>query len=92
VTHEDRVVELFDDPDLQHKGWLATYQHPLIGRVVAAGLLFDFSETPGRLWGPSPLVGQHSREILTELGYQKATIDSLIATGAVGDASEPTPG
>jgi crotonobetainyl-CoA:carnitine CoA-transferase CaiB-like acyl-CoA transferase len=91
VTHENRVVELFDDPDLQQKGWLATYQHPRIGRVVAAGLLFGFSETPGRLWGPSPLVGQHSREILGELGYQKATIDGMIAAGVVDDAGEPAP-
>jgi crotonobetainyl-CoA:carnitine CoA-transferase CaiB-like acyl-CoA transferase len=91
VTHEDRVVELFDDPDLQEKGWLATYQHPLIGRVVAAGLLFGFSETPGRLWGPSPLVGQHSREILTELGYQKSTIESMIAAGVVSAAGDPMP-
>ncbi len=89
LTHEDRVVELFDDPDLQRKGWLATYAHPLIGRVVSAGLLFDFSETPGKLWGPAPLVGQHSRDILAELGYEKERIDGLVAAGVVADPGEP---
>jgi crotonobetainyl-CoA:carnitine CoA-transferase CaiB-like acyl-CoA transferase len=88
VTHENRVVELFDDPDLQQKRWLATYSHPLIGRLVSAGLLFDLSETPGKLWGPAPLVGQHSRDILTELGYEKETIDSMVTAGVIADAGD----
>jgi crotonobetainyl-CoA:carnitine CoA-transferase CaiB-like acyl-CoA transferase len=87
VTHKRRVIELFDDANLREKGWLATYQHPLIGRVDTTGLLFDFSETPGRLWGPAPLVGQHSREILTQLGYDKTRIDGMVAAGIVADSS-----
>jgi crotonobetainyl-CoA:carnitine CoA-transferase CaiB-like acyl-CoA transferase len=86
VTSENRVLELFDDPDLRQKGWLATYEHPVIGRVDAAGLLIDFSETPGKLRGAAPLVGQHSKQILTELGYEKEAIDDMVAAGFVADA------
>ena len=86
VTHENRVIELFDDSELRRKGWLASYEHPIIGRVDAAGLLFDFSETPGKLWGPAPLVGQHSREILAELGYEKSAIDEMVTEGVITDA------
>jgi crotonobetainyl-CoA:carnitine CoA-transferase CaiB-like acyl-CoA transferase len=85
VTHENRVIELFEDAELYRKGWLATHDHPVIGRVDTAGLLFDFSETPGKLWGPAPVVGQHSRDILTELGYDKAAIDDMVAAGTVAD-------
>jgi crotonobetainyl-CoA:carnitine CoA-transferase CaiB-like acyl-CoA transferase len=99
VTHENRVIELFEDAELYRKGWLATYDHPLIGRVDTAGLLFDFSETPGKLWGPAPVVGQHSRDILTELGYDNAAIDDMVAAGTVADPgllgaklSEPSDG
>lgn len=88
VTHEDRVVELFDDPDLREKGWIASYEHPTIGRIETGGLLVDFSDTPGVLWGPAPLVGQHSREILAEVGYDKTEIDELVQAGIVADASQ----
>jgi crotonobetainyl-CoA:carnitine CoA-transferase CaiB-like acyl-CoA transferase len=85
ITHENRVVELFDDPELGEKRWIASYEHPVVGRIEAGGLLFDFSETPGTLWGPAPVVGQHSREILADLGYQKEEIDDLVAARIVAD-------
>jgi crotonobetainyl-CoA:carnitine CoA-transferase CaiB-like acyl-CoA transferase len=83
VTHEDRVTELFDDPVLRKKGWIATYHHPTVGKMEVAGHLIDFSATPGRLAGPPPVVGQHTREILNELGYDAAAIDGLVSAGAV---------
>jgi crotonobetainyl-CoA:carnitine CoA-transferase CaiB-like acyl-CoA transferase len=42
-----------------------------------------FSETPGRVHGPAPLLGEHSRAILAEAGYTAAEIDGLIARGVV---------
>jgi hypothetical protein len=42
------------------------------------GLLFDFSDTPGRVQGPPLIVGQHSREILAELGYSQEQIAELV--------------
>ncbi len=84
VTHEDRAGELFDSADLRQKGWIATYHHPVVGRMDVAGHLIDFSETPGRLAGPPPMVGQHTREILDELGYDKEAVDALVDGGAVG--------
>ena len=43
------------------------------------GLPFELSETPGRIQGPPLVVGQHSREILAELGYSTQLIDELCA-------------
>jgi crotonobetainyl-CoA:carnitine CoA-transferase CaiB-like acyl-CoA transferase len=56
---------------------VAAYQHPFVGRLNQIGLLFDFSETPGRVQGPPLVVGQHSREILAELGYSPEQIEEL---------------
>jgi crotonobetainyl-CoA:carnitine CoA-transferase CaiB-like acyl-CoA transferase len=75
--------ELFDDPDLQAAGWVTSYQHPLLGRLEQMGHLIDFSRTPGRIWGPPPLIGQHSREILRELGYGDTRVDALVRAGVV---------
>jgi crotonobetainyl-CoA:carnitine CoA-transferase CaiB-like acyl-CoA transferase len=66
-----------DDPEFQKRGWVAAYQHPFVGRLNQIGLLFDFSETPGRVQGPPLVVGQHSREILAELGYSPEQIEEL---------------
>ena len=68
---------LHDDPEFQRRGWVASHEHPFVGKLDQIGLLFDLSETPGRVQGPPLVVGQHSREILAELGYSAADIDKL---------------
>jgi crotonobetainyl-CoA:carnitine CoA-transferase CaiB-like acyl-CoA transferase len=45
------------------------------------GELIDFSETPGRILGPPPLVGQDTRAVLRELGHRDPDVDALIAAG-----------
>jgi crotonobetainyl-CoA:carnitine CoA-transferase CaiB-like acyl-CoA transferase len=66
------------DADNVALGMVAHYEHPLLGDMRQFGQLFDFSETPGRINGPPPLVGQHTREILRDLGHRDDDIDALI--------------
>lgn len=54
------------------------------------GTLIDFSETPGTVWGPPPLVGQHSREILAEFGFAAAEIEQLVADSIAFDTLHVT--
>ena len=70
-------LRLHDDPEFVRRGWVASYRHPFVGKLDQIGLLFDFSETPGRVQGPPLIVGQHSREILAELGYSPEQIEEL---------------
>ncbi len=74
ILHDDDVVRL---------GMTAEYEHPLLGLMRQFGSLIDLSDTPGKIWGPPPLVGQHSREILEESGVAAADIDALLADGVV---------
>ena len=60
-------------------GLVAEYHHPDYGRFRQFGHLLNFSETPGKLWGPPPRLGERSREVLAELGYSAAEIDELRA-------------
>src|SRR5580658_3266232 len=69
---------LHDDAEFKKRGWVASYPHPFVGRLDQIGLLFDFSDTPGRVQGPPLIVGQHSREILAELGYSQEQIAELV--------------
>ncbi len=58
-------------------------QHPKLGRFEHFGTTIDFSDTPGRIWGPPPLVGQHTREIMHEYGFDDTEIDKLVEVKAV---------
>ena len=80
---------LFDDPDLERKGWTVSYQHRLVGKLEETGLLCDLSETPGKIRGPAALCGEDSRDILAELGYTAAEIDELCAAKVVLDGRDP---
>jgi crotonobetainyl-CoA:carnitine CoA-transferase CaiB-like acyl-CoA transferase len=73
----------FDDPAAQAAGWVTDYDHPIWGRLEQPGRLFELSETPGRLAGPPPVIGEHTREVLAELGYAGDEIDRLRAAGVV---------
>ena len=58
-------------------------QHPELGRFEHFGTTIDFSDTPGRIWGPPPLVGQHTREIMHEYGFDDTEIDALCSDKAI---------
>lgn len=78
----DGETVLFDD-DLVRLGLVAEYEHPLLGRVRQFGNLITFSDTPGKPGRPAPMLGQHTREILAELGYDEAAIEGFRARGIV---------
>ncbi len=67
----------FDQPDLVAAGLVADYEHPQYGRFRQFGHLVKLSDTPGHITGPPPLLGQHSREVLADLGYSPEEIGRL---------------
>ena len=72
---------IFEDPHLKAVNMFEWTEHPTEGRVrrVAVPTTWtDSQPTPGR---PAPQLGEHSAEILKELGYSDAEISSLIAQG-----------
>jgi crotonobetainyl-CoA:carnitine CoA-transferase CaiB-like acyl-CoA transferase len=71
------------DADNERLGLVAEYDHPLLGRMRQYGSFIDFSETPGLVHGPPPLVGQHTVEILEWLGYSQSDMDELKAQRVV---------
>jgi crotonobetainyl-CoA:carnitine CoA-transferase CaiB-like acyl-CoA transferase len=69
ISDPDMGSTWFDQPDLVAAGLVADYRHPQYGRFRQFGHLINFSDTPGRIAGPPPLLGQHSYQVLVELGY-----------------------
>lgn len=80
-THEGELV-LFD-ADNERLGLVTEYEHAKLGRMRQFGNLIDFSETPGHIDRPPPLVGEHTREILGRLGRTAGEMDELRAAGVV---------
>ena len=75
--------DLVDDPQIAHNGTFVEYDHPTEGRIKTPGFPYKFSATPARIDRGAPLVGQHSREVLAELGVSTERIDGLFESGAV---------
>jgi CoA:oxalate CoA-transferase len=77
----DKVVS---DKNLHHRNMIVTVDQPKVGPVTMAGSPFHLSETPGDVYMPAPMLGQHTREVLSEvLGYDNDKIQSLISNDVV---------
>ena len=63
------IEELFDDPQLKHRQMVPHLSHPEMGEVPQVGIAIKLSDTPGSIRGFAPWKGQHTDEILAELGY-----------------------
>jgi crotonobetainyl-CoA:carnitine CoA-transferase CaiB-like acyl-CoA transferase len=74
-------AELLNDPQIEHNRTFVEYEHPTEGRVKTPGFPIKFSKTPSAVWKGAPLAGQHTREILTELGFSPDRIEMLVKKG-----------
>jgi len=78
----DRVA---NDPQMQHRGWIAVRNHPVLGEHITDGLQIHLSRTPSHRDRPGPLLGEANDYVLTDLlGMSNAEIAELQASGAMG--------
>jgi crotonobetainyl-CoA:carnitine CoA-transferase CaiB-like acyl-CoA transferase len=77
------LEEVFADPVVRHLGLIAEVDHPTAGRVRAPGIPVRLSGTPPSVRRHPPELGEHTDEILHELGYDKEEIAALRRDGAV---------
>jgi crotonobetainyl-CoA:carnitine CoA-transferase CaiB-like acyl-CoA transferase len=77
-------AELVDDPHAVAVGMFETHEHPQSGRVRHPRHPARFGATPASLAGRAPLLGEHTDEVLAELGHDADRIATLRASGVVG--------
>ena len=86
VVDELFCRSLFDDPAARDAGLVSETWAGAVGRFEDPGLLVDFSATPAVVQRGPAMCGEHTSEILLELGYAPREIDVLVEQGAVLDA------
>jgi crotonobetainyl-CoA:carnitine CoA-transferase CaiB-like acyl-CoA transferase len=78
-------ADLVEDEQIKHNGTFVEYDHPTEGHVKTPGFPIRFSKTPSTVERGAPVVGQHSRDVLREAGFDDAAIEQLLAKGAVAE-------
>jgi len=81
VNTIDKVVE---QPQVLARDMVQEIELEGLGMMSMAGLPIKFSESPGSIRLPPPRLGQHTAEILAEMGYSEVRIKTLAEQGAIG--------
>ena len=79
----NNYAEALADPHALARRMVVDLVHPGAGPIKALGIPVKLSETPGAVDRAAPLLGQHTAEILTELGYTDAEQRALKAQGII---------
>ena len=77
------IQQVYDDPQVRAREMIVETEHPVAGRTNNIGIPVKLSETPGRFQRPAPTLGQHTDEVLRELGWPDKKIATQRSQGVV---------
>ncbi|MEO5698869.1 MAG: CoA transferase [Casimicrobiaceae bacterium] len=79
------IGEALSHEQTKARGMIVDLDHPKAGATKALGCPLHFSATPTAITRPAPLLGEHTRDLLHDYGYDDAAIDALCADGVVAE-------
>ncbi len=77
------LMETLNGQQVSHRRMVVETDHPREGKIRQLGLPFKMSDTMPQMGGAAPLLGEHTKEILSSIGYSATEIDQFIAGGVV---------
>ncbi|HZD24449.1 MAG TPA: CoA transferase [Acidimicrobiia bacterium] len=75
------ITEAFDDPQARHHGMLVESEHPVAGHIRTTGSPLRLDASPARAELLPPMLGEHTREVMKEMGVDADTIETMIEEG-----------
>ena len=78
-----RMDEVFADPQVEHLAMTHPVTHPVLGGLDLVRNAVRMTDAPPTVRAPSPDVGDHTDEVLDELGYLPEEVDQLRADGVI---------
>lgn len=75
--------EVASNPQVRAREMIVELEAPGVGKVKQVGISMKFSETPGSIRSLAPQTGQHTNEVLSELGYSQSDIERWRVEGAI---------
>jgi len=77
------ILQMHADPQALARDMIVEVDHATVDKVKTIGHPVKFSRTPAQVSYAAPVLGQHTREVLGEMGYDAAQIKALIQSQAV---------
>ena len=78
--------EVYQHPQVKARAMDIEVQHPIAGNIHTIGFPVKYSSTPGQMYRPAPVIGQHTFLMLESLGYSAERCRQLESEGIVLDA------
>jgi crotonobetainyl-CoA:carnitine CoA-transferase CaiB-like acyl-CoA transferase len=77
------IHEVFDNPQIKHLGIPQSIEHPKMGTSNLVGSPINLSDTPAKFFRAAPLLGEHTEEVLNELGYDRDSLREMKESGVI---------
>ncbi len=79
----NRLADVVSDAQVRRNRMLVELESPQAGRYTTVGVPIGLAKTPGRISRPAPALGEHTDEVLGEVGFTPAEVARLRAAGAI---------
>jgi crotonobetainyl-CoA:carnitine CoA-transferase CaiB-like acyl-CoA transferase len=83
VSPVKTLEEVFQDPQVLHRKMLIELSHPIFGKIKQVGIPIKMSETKAEIKNLAPTPGQHTKQILLDLGYASQQIEEMGEKGVI---------
>ncbi|MBA46710.1 MAG: CoA transferase [Dehalococcoidia bacterium] len=79
----NNINEVWEDPQIKYRNMRIKTEHPKIGEVDNIGVVAKFLEKPSSIRTPSPLLGEHTKNVLIDFGFSEEKIKNLFDNEAI---------
>ena len=81
------IEQIFSNPQIIEREMFKEMEHPIAGSIRQIGFPIKFSHTPGEIQSHAPILGEHTEEFLSQLGYTSEDINKFRDSGVIGNSS-----